>query len=73
MAQKRTVTVTILPDGTIKINNQGNPDEKLILKELGELAKVLTGSDKNFEVEKHVHTHATAHAHTHADGTVHTH
>lgn len=71
MSQKRTITVTILEDGTIKINNAGNPDEKRILKELAELAKVLTGDEKNLEIEKHVHTHATAHTHT--DGTIHTH
>jgi hypothetical protein len=71
MPQKRQVKITINTDGTIKIDNAGNPDEKRILAELGDLAKVLTGSEKGYEIEKHVHTHATAHAHSH--GTVHTH
>jgi hypothetical protein len=70
---KRVIKVTINQDGTIKINNVGNPDEKRILAELEELAKVLTGESKGFEIEKHVHTHLTAHTHTHADGTVHSH
>lgn len=71
MPQKRQVKITINPDGAIQINNAGNPDEQRILKELEELAKILTGESQGFKIEKHVHTHATAHAH--ADGTIHTH
>jgi hypothetical protein len=70
---KRVIKATINPDGTVQINNAGNPDVERILRELGDLAKVLTGDSKGFEIEKHVHTHATAHEHTHADGTVHSH
>jgi hypothetical protein len=68
---KRQIKIKILPDGQIKIDNAGNPDEQRILKELEELAQVLNGDPKAVTIEKHVHTHATAH--THADGTVHTH
>ena len=74
MPGKRQVKITINPDGTIRINNAGNPDEQRILKELEELAAVLSGNPKSFEVEKHVHTHATAHTHTHTHtGSGHTH
>lgn len=68
---KRQIKIKILPNGEIKVNNAGNPDAERITKELEELSAVLNGSSKGFEVEKHVHTHATAH--THADGTIHTH
>lgn len=61
---KRQIKVQILPDGEMKINNAGNPDEKRILDELAELAQLLSGDKKAFEVEKHVHTHG-GHAHTH--------
>jgi hypothetical protein len=70
---KRQIKVQILPDGQIKFDNAGNPDEQRILKELAELAQLLAGDPEAVKIEKHVHTHATAHTHTHADGTVHTH
>ena len=62
---KRQIKVTIEPDGNIKFNNAGNADEARILKELSELAEILSGNPKAVEVEKHVHSHATAHDHTH--------
>ncbi len=68
---KRQFKVEILEDGTLKIDNAGNPDEKRIIREIEELALLLTGDPKKYVIEKHVHTHANAH--THADGTVHTH
>ena len=68
---KRTVKVKIEKDGTFRINNAGNSDEARILRELSELAAILSGDKAAFEIEAHVHTHATAH--THADGTIHTH
>ena len=68
---KRQIKVEILPDGTIKFDNAGNPDEKRIMKELQELAQLLSGDPQKLVIEKHVHTHATTHTHT--DGTVHTH
>lgn len=65
---KRQVKITFNPDGTIQINNAGNPDEKRILSELAELAEVLTGKRDGFEVEQHVHSHGHTHTqdHTHA-------
>lgn len=62
---KRQIKVQILPTGEIKFDNAGNPDEKRILAELGELAELLTGNQAGFEIEQHVHTHATAHTHEH--------
>ena len=63
--KKREIRVKIMPNGEIKFDNAGNPDEKRILEELSELAALLTGDPKAFKVEQHVHTHATAHDHTH--------
>jgi hypothetical protein len=67
----RKIKVQVAENGEIKFDNAGNPDEKRILRELGELAQLLTGDAGGFAVEAHVHTHLTAHVH--ADGTVHTH
>lgn len=67
----RKIKVQVLEDGTIKFDNAGNPDEKRILSELGELAQLLTGDPAGFKIEAHVHNHLTAHVHT--DGTVHSH
>lgn len=67
----RRIKVQIQSDGTLKVDNAGNPDEKRILAELAELAELLNGQANGFKVEAHVHTHATAH--THSDGTVHVH
>ena len=71
MAQKRQIKIEILPDGTLKIDNAGNPNSDRIIKEIEKLALMLTGDPKNYVIEQHVHTHATAHSHT--DGTVHSH
>lgn len=62
---KRMVKIKFLPDGTVKINNAGNPDAERIERELAELAAVLTGNQKAYEVEQHVHTHGHSHAGTH--------
>lgn len=70
-AKPRKIKVTVSESGEIRFNNEGNPDEKRILRELSELAQMLTGDPRGFKVEAHVHTHLTAH--THADGTVHSH
>ena len=61
---KRQVRVKIMPDGEIKINNAGNPNEKQILDELAELAALATGDKKAFVIEKHEHTHG-GHGQTH--------
>lgn len=63
--KKREIRVKIMPDGEIKFDNAGNPDEQRILKELAELAELLTGNPQAVRIEKHVHTHATAHTHDH--------
>lgn len=66
---KRQVKILITPQGEIKVDNAGNPDERRILDELAELAQILNGDSKGFEVEKHVHTHGGhAHTHTHVGG-----
>ena len=61
---KRQIRLQITEEGIIKVDNAGNPDEKRILDELGELARLLNGDEKDFKVEKHVHTHG-GHSHTH--------
>lgn len=61
---KRQIKITITPQGQLKIDNAGNPDEKRILDELAELAELLTGDKKGFQVEQHVHSHG-GHNHTH--------
>lgn len=62
---KRQIIVTIDPEtAEIRVNNAGNPDEALILKELADLSKVLNGDKAGFKIEEHVHTHG-GHAHTH--------
>lgn len=66
---KRRIKVEILPNGELKFDNSGNPDEKRIVDELAELAELLNGDGKGFEVEKHVHKHgAHTHTHQHVDG-----
>ena len=66
---KRQVKILITPQGEIKVDNAGNPDERRILDELAELAQILNGDSTGFEVEKHVHTHGGhAHTHTHVGG-----
>ena len=66
---KRQIRIQIEPDGTMKIDNAGNPDENRILEELGELAELLNGDGKGFKVEKHVHAHGGhSHTHTHVGG-----
>jgi hypothetical protein len=67
----RKIRIKINEDGSMQVNNAGNPDERRILTELSELAEMLNGSPKGFEVERHVHTHQTAHVHS--DGHVHSH
>lgn len=64
MGNKRQIKITITPAGEMKVNNEGNPGEKQILDELAELAQLLNGDSKGFEVEKHVHSHG-GHNHTH--------
>ena len=71
--QKREIRVTITDDGEIKFDNAGNPDEQRILKELAELAKLLSGDEKAVKIEKHVHTHGHGHAHSHEIGEINTH
>lgn len=68
--QKREIRIKIMPNGEIKFDNAGNPDEKRILQELAELSKLLTGDEQGVKIEKHVHTHSTSHTHdhTHVDG-----
>ncbi|MBK8467723.1 MAG: hypothetical protein IPL32_18065 [Chloracidobacterium sp.] len=63
--KKREIKVTIEADGTIKFDNSVNPDEQRILKELEELAKLLSGDPKAVKIEKHVHQHGHGHAHSH--------
>lgn len=65
MANKRQIRIKVNPDGSMQINNAGNPDERRILAELEELAGLLSGDPKSFIVEKHEHNHATAHTHRH--------
>ena len=66
---KRQIKIEILPDGTMNIDNAGNPDEKRILDELSELAELLNGDKAGFKVEKHVHTHGGhANVHQHVGG-----
>jgi hypothetical protein len=65
MSDKRQIKVKIATDGTINFDNSTNPDEARILKELAELAQMLSGDPKAVKIEKHVHTHANGHTHTH--------
>lgn len=60
--QTRTIKVNISADGTINFDNAGNPDEQRILKELAELAKLLSGDEKAVKIERHVHIHDHNHA-----------
>lgn len=69
--QKRVIKVKISDDGTINFDNSQNLDEARILKELAELAAMLSGDSQAVKIEKHVHQHG--HAHSHADGTIHSH
>ena len=62
---RRVVKITIGPKGEILVNNAGNADEARILKELSELAQLLSGDPLAVKIEKHVHSHGTAHEHTH--------
>lgn len=55
--QKREIRITITDDGEIKLDNAGNPDEQRILKELAELAQILSGDPAGVKIEKHVHAH----------------
>lgn len=71
--QKRVIKVKIAKDGTVNFDNAGNPDEQRILKELAELAKLLSGDEKAVKIEKHVHTHGHNHTHSHESGEIHTH
>ena len=64
MATKRQIRIEITPEGEMKVDNAGNPDEKKILDELAELAELLNGDKTGFKVEKHTHSHG-AHSHTH--------
>lgn len=63
--QKRVIKVKIGKDGTINFDNSQNPDEARILKELEELAKLLSGDPKAVKIEKHVHAHGHGNAHSH--------
>lgn len=71
--KKREIKVKIGKDGTINFDNSVNPDEARILKELAELAQLLSGDPKAVKIEKHVHIHGSGHAHSHEDGTIHSH
>ncbi|MBI5954385.1 MAG: hypothetical protein HY865_22235 [Chloroflexi bacterium] len=68
---KRQIKVQILLNGEIKFDNSQNPDEARILKELAELAAMLSGDPQAVKIEKHVHQHG--HVHSHEDGTIHSH
>lgn len=71
--QKREIRVTIKDDGEIKFDNDGNPDEQRILKELAELAKLLSGDEKAVKIERHVHTHGHGHTHNRDENINHVH
>lgn len=62
---KRQIKVTIDPNtGAITVDNSANPNEQQIIRELGDLAKILNGDKAGFKVEEHKHTHG-GHTHTH--------
>lgn len=67
----RKIKVTVSKDGTLKFDNAGNSDETRILRELGELAELLTGNKQGFEIEAHTHSHLVNH--THGNNELHTH
>jgi hypothetical protein len=69
--QKRQIKVTITPEGELKFNNAGNPDEQRILKELASIAELISGDPTGFVVESHVHSHGHGHEHYHEDEHVH--
>ena len=58
---RRQIKVKILENGTLQFNNSGNPDEKRILSELADIARLLTGDPQGFVVEQHVHAHGHSH------------
>ncbi len=60
---KRIIKVKIARDGSMSINNAGNPDEARILKELEFLSELANGNAAGYKIEKHTHTHATGHTH----------
>lgn len=70
MPDKRQIKVKISADGTISFDNSINSDEQQILKELAELAQLLSGDPKAVKIEKHVHQHGHAHGHTHEENHV---
>ena len=63
---RRQIKVKILENGTLQFNNSGNPDEKRILSELADIARLLTGDPQGFVVEQHVHAHGHSHDLDHA-------
>ena len=62
---KRQIKVKIAADGTINFDNSQNPDEARILKELAEIADMVSGDPQAVKIEKHVHQHGHGHAHSH--------
>jgi len=71
--QKRVIKVKIAKDGIVNFDNSLNPDEQRILKELAELAKLLSGDEKGVNIEKHVHIHGHGHTHSHDESVNHIH
>lgn len=61
--QTRTIKVKIGADGTINFDNSQNPDADRIMKELRELAELLSGDPQAVKIEKHVHQHGHVHGH----------
>lgn len=57
------LTITIMPDGTVKTDaTKMSGSEAEILEGLSSLTKEIGGELK---VEKHVHTHKGSHSHSH--------